>query len=54
MLWGKKRSWLLDMTGTFSVWERDHKTLTRLFIRGSFLVSRLADYFPERFLKFVL
>lgn len=27
--------------------------LTALFIRGSFLVSRLANYFPERFLKFV-
>ena len=25
----------------------------RLFLRGSFLVSRLANYFPERFLKFV-
>lgn len=41
------------MTGTCAAGELDQKKLTRLFIRGSFLVSRLANYFPERFLKFV-
>lgn len=41
------------MTGRFSAGDCDSKTLTRLLIRGSFLVSRLANYFPERFLKFV-
>lgn len=50
MLWGSKRSWSLDMTGTFAVREHDQKPLTRR--RGSRLISRLANYFPERFLKF--
>lgn len=41
------------MTGTYTARESDQQTLTILFIRGSFMVSRLANYFPERFLKFV-
>lgn len=41
------------MTGTYTAREIDQQTLTRPFIGGSFLVSRLANHFPERFLKFV-